>query len=117
MHIDSNEPKAMIAIDGAGYDWHQMADEQEESNMGLIAVEEDAREEDVVTEEEPTNMALMAFSDIEVYLEKQTCSKNCQKIIEGLESRCNTLVDNLFDKTFEANTFKRCLDQVESQLV
>ena len=98
--IESNEPKAMIAIDGAGFDWHQMAQEQSEENIGLIAVEEDTREDDAVTGEESTNMALMAFSDTEVYLENQTCSKKCQKINEGLESRCNKLIDNLFDKTF-----------------
>ena len=115
VHVDSNEPKAMLAIDGAGYDWHQMADDHEESNLGLIAVEDDSREAETMTEKEHTNIALMALSDSEVYLQK-TCS-NCQQIVKDLESRCSKLVDSLFDKSFEASTYKRGLDQVESQLV
>ncbi|GKF74159.1 ribonuclease H-like domain-containing protein, partial [Tanacetum coccineum] len=45
--------KAMVAFDGAGFDWSFMADE-----------------------EVPTNLALMAFSDSEVYNHK-TCSYTC----------------------------------------
>nr|GEZ26063.1 hypothetical protein [Tanacetum cinerariifolium] len=45
MHVEETPPKAMVAIDGVGFDWSYMA-------------------EDVV----PTNMALMAFSDSETDL-------------------------------------------------
>ncbi|GKE26119.1 putative ribonuclease H-like domain-containing protein, partial [Tanacetum coccineum] len=48
--------KAMLAIDGVGFDWSDMAEEQVQ-----------------------TNVALIAFSDSEVYTDK-TCSKICVTI-------------------------------------
>ncbi|GKA19858.1 hypothetical protein Tco_0699773 [Tanacetum coccineum] len=42
VNVEDTSAKAMVAIDGAGFDWSFMADE-----------------------EVPTNMALMAFSDSE----------------------------------------------------
>ena len=44
MEVEEPSSKAMVAIDGLGYDWSFMADE----------------------EEAPTEMTLMAFSDSEV---------------------------------------------------
>ncbi|GKG23766.1 hypothetical protein Tco_0391802, partial [Tanacetum coccineum] len=42
VNVEETSSKAMVAIDGAGFDWSYMADD-----------------------EVPTNMALMAFSDSE----------------------------------------------------
>ncbi|GKE92161.1 hypothetical protein Tco_1573256, partial [Tanacetum coccineum] len=42
VNVEDTSSKAMVAIDGAGFDWSYMADE-----------------------EVPTNLALMAFSDSE----------------------------------------------------
>ncbi|GJX71802.1 ribonuclease H-like domain-containing protein [Tanacetum coccineum] len=57
----------MLAIDGAGFDWSSMADD-----------------------EVPTNMALMAFSDSEVHNEK-TCSKTYLKSFETLKTQLDDL--------------------------
>ncbi|GJR26803.1 putative ribonuclease H-like domain-containing protein [Tanacetum coccineum] len=49
VNVEETSSKAMVAIDGAGFDWSYMADE-----------------------EVPTNLALMAFSDSEAYLHAPT---------------------------------------------
>ncbi|GKG58273.1 hypothetical protein Tco_0592052, partial [Tanacetum coccineum] len=51
MNVEDTSEKAMFAIDVVGFDWSDMAEEQVQ-----------------------TNMALMAFSDFEVYADK-SCSK------------------------------------------
>ncbi|GKE63616.1 ribonuclease H-like domain-containing protein, partial [Tanacetum coccineum] len=58
---EDTSSKAMLAIDGVGFDWSDMAEEQVQ-----------------------TNMALMAFSYSEVYTDK-TCSKTCLKNYETLK--------------------------------
>ncbi|GJY23217.1 putative ribonuclease H-like domain-containing protein [Tanacetum coccineum] len=60
--------KVMLAIDGVCFDWSDMAKEQVQ-----------------------TNMALMAFSDSEVYTGK-TCSKTCLKNYETLKKQCDDLI-------------------------
>ncbi|GJS85023.1 ribonuclease H-like domain-containing protein [Tanacetum coccineum] len=77
--------KAMLAIDGVGFDWSDMAEEQVQ-----------------------TNMALMAFSDSEVYTDK-TCSKTCLKNYETLKKQCDDLIVKLNQTEFTAATYKRGL--------
>ncbi|GJS69487.1 ribonuclease H-like domain-containing protein, partial [Tanacetum coccineum] len=60
--------KEMLAIDGVGFDWTEMAEEQVQSNM-----------------------ALMAFSDSEVYTDK-TCSKTCLNNYETLKKQYDDLL-------------------------
>ncbi|GJU37466.1 putative ribonuclease H-like domain-containing protein [Tanacetum coccineum] len=79
---EDTSSKAMLAIDGVGFDWSDMAEEQVQ-----------------------TNMALMAFSDSEVYNDK-TCSKTCLKNYETLNQT-----------EFTAATYKRGLATVEEQLI
>ncbi|GKG24964.1 ribonuclease H-like domain-containing protein, partial [Tanacetum coccineum] len=55
VNVEDTSPKAILPIDGIGFDWSDMAEEQVQ-----------------------TNMALMAFSDSEVYTDK-SCSKTCLK--------------------------------------
>nr|GFA97620.1 hypothetical protein [Tanacetum cinerariifolium] len=55
MQVEDTSSKAMVVIDGAGFDWSYMADD-----------------------EAPTNMAFMALSDAEVYADN-TCFKSCLK--------------------------------------
>nr|GEY65984.1 hypothetical protein [Tanacetum cinerariifolium] len=62
INIEDTSSNAMVAIDGAGFDWRFMADD-----------------------EVPTNMALMDFSDSEIHNDK-TCSKTCLKSFETLKS-------------------------------
>ncbi|GJT20941.1 ribonuclease H-like domain-containing protein [Tanacetum coccineum] len=81
--------KEMLAIDGVGFDWSDMAEEQVQ-----------------------TNMALMAFSDLEVYTDK-TCLNN----YETLKKQYDDLLAKQLQTKFEASTYKRGLDTLEAQLV
>ncbi|GKB58827.1 putative ribonuclease H-like domain-containing protein, partial [Tanacetum coccineum] len=85
--------KAMLAIDGVGFDWSDMAEEQVQ-----------------------TNMALMAFLDSEVYTDK-TCSKTCLKNYETLKKQCDDLIVKINQTEFTAATYKRGLATVEEQLI
>ncbi|GKB25971.1 ribonuclease H-like domain-containing protein, partial [Tanacetum coccineum] len=67
VNVEETSSKAMVAIDGAGFDWSYMADD-----------------------EVPTNMALMAFSDSEVHNDK-TCSKTYLKSFETLKTQLDDL--------------------------
>ncbi|GJS75267.1 putative ribonuclease H-like domain-containing protein [Tanacetum coccineum] len=90
---EDTSSKAMLAIDGIGFDWSDMAEEQIQ-----------------------TNMALMAFSDSDVYTDK-TCSKTCLKNYETLKKQCDDLIVKLNQIEFKAATYKRGLATVEAQLV
>ncbi|GJZ32944.1 putative ribonuclease H-like domain-containing protein [Tanacetum coccineum] len=85
--------KAMLAIDGVGFDWS-----------------------DIVKEQVQTNMALMAFSDSKVYNDK-TCSKSYLKNYETLKKQCDDLIVKLNQTEFIAATYKRGLATVEEQLI
>ncbi|GKA56231.1 putative ribonuclease H-like domain-containing protein [Tanacetum coccineum] len=84
--------KAMLAIDGVGFDWSDMAEEQVQ-----------------------TNMALMAFSDSEVYTDK-TCSKTCLKNYETLKKQCDDLLVKLNESEFKATTYKIGLDAIDFKI-
>ncbi|GJR34330.1 putative ribonuclease H-like domain-containing protein [Tanacetum coccineum] len=85
--------KAMLTIDGVGFDWSDMAEEQVQ-----------------------TNMALMAFSDSEVYTDK-ICSKTCLKNYEALKKQCGNLIVKLNQTEFTAATYKRGLAAEKEQLI
>ncbi|GJU56883.1 putative ribonuclease H-like domain-containing protein [Tanacetum coccineum] len=61
-------------------------------------------------------MALIAFSDSEVYTDK-TCSKTCLENYETLKKQYDDLLDKQHQTEFKAITYKRGLDTVEAQLV
>ncbi|GJY65254.1 hypothetical protein Tco_0467492, partial [Tanacetum coccineum] len=82
-----------LAIDGAGFDWRFMADE-----------------------EVPTNMALMAFSGFEIHNDK-TCSKTCLKSFETFKTQLDDLRIEFNKSEFNLATYKRGLASVEEQLV
>ncbi|GJY83645.1 putative ribonuclease H-like domain-containing protein [Tanacetum coccineum] len=90
---EDTSSKAMLAIDGVGFDWSDMAEEQVQ-----------------------TNMALMAFSDSEVNNDK-SCTKTCLKTYETLKKQCDDLIVKLNQTEFKATTYKRGLTTVEEQLV
>ncbi|GJW75436.1 putative ribonuclease H-like domain-containing protein, partial [Tanacetum coccineum] len=90
---EDTSSKAMLAIDGVGFDWSEMAKEQVQ-----------------------TNMDLMAFLDSEVYNDK-TCSKTCLKNYETLKKQCDDLIVKLNQTEFTAATYKRGLATVEEQLI
>ncbi|GJR52061.1 ribonuclease H-like domain-containing protein [Tanacetum coccineum] len=84
---EDKSSKAMLAIDGVGFDWSDMAEEQVQ-----------------------TNMALMAFSDSKVYTDK-TCSKTCMKNYETLKKQCDDLLVKLNESELKETTYKRgCKD-------
>ncbi|GKD82706.1 hypothetical protein Tco_1349545, partial [Tanacetum coccineum] len=93
VNVEDTSAKAMVAIDGAGFDWSFMADE-----------------------EVPTNMALMAFSDSEV-LNDKTCTNTCLKNYETLKTQYDNLRIELNKSEFDLATYKRGLTYVEEQLV
>ncbi|GJZ09008.1 ribonuclease H-like domain-containing protein [Tanacetum coccineum] len=90
---EDTSSKAMLAIDGICFDWSEMAEEQDQ-----------------------TNMALMAFSDSEVYTDK-TCSKTCLKSFETLKKQYDDLIVKLNQTKFIAATYKRGLATVKDQLI
>ncbi|GJW99452.1 hypothetical protein Tco_0183366 [Tanacetum coccineum] len=73
VRIEDASEKAMCAIDGAGFDWSDMAEEEIQANM-----------------------ALMAFSDSEVTNDK-SCSKSCLKNYEALKKQYDDLLVKLDD--------------------
>ncbi|GKC12520.1 hypothetical protein Tco_1009302, partial [Tanacetum coccineum] len=83
----------MLAIDGVGFDWSDMAEEQAQ-----------------------TNIALMAFSDSKVYNDK-SCTKTCLKKYETLKKQCDDLIVKLNQTEFIAATYKRGLTTLEEQLL
>ncbi|GJU83254.1 ribonuclease H-like domain-containing protein [Tanacetum coccineum] len=91
--IEDAFKKAMCAIDGAGFDWSDMAEEEIQANM-----------------------ALMAFSDSEVKNDK-SCSKNCLKNYEALKKQYDDLLVKLSDTGFKAATYKRGLATLEDQII
>ncbi|GJU08013.1 hypothetical protein Tco_1124443 [Tanacetum coccineum] len=93
VNMEETSSKAMVAIDGAGFDWRYMADD-----------------------EAPTNMALMDFSDSEVHNNK-TCSKTCLKSFETLKTQLDDLRIEFNKSEFNLATYKRGLTSVEEKLV
>ncbi|GJZ78983.1 putative ribonuclease H-like domain-containing protein, partial [Tanacetum coccineum] len=90
---EDKSSKAKLAIDGVGFDWSDMTEEQVQ-----------------------TNMALMAFSDSEVYTDK-TCSKTCLKNYETLKKQCDGLLVKLNESEFKTTTYKRGLATLEDQII
>ncbi|GJT61745.1 hypothetical protein Tco_1005278 [Tanacetum coccineum] len=93
INVEEISSKAMLAIDGAGFDWSFMADE-----------------------EVPSDMDLMAFLDSEVHNDK-TCSKTCLKSFETLKTQLDDLRIEFNKSEFNLATYKRGLASVEEQLV
>ncbi|GJY40946.1 ribonuclease H-like domain-containing protein [Tanacetum coccineum] len=93
VNVEETSSKAMVAIDGAGFHWSDMADD-----------------------EVPKNMALMAFSYSEVHNDK-TCSKTCLKSFETLKTQLDDLRIEFNKSEFNLATYKRGLASVEEQLV
>ncbi|GJU20305.1 retrovirus-related pol polyprotein from transposon TNT 1-94 [Tanacetum coccineum] len=93
VNVEESSSKAMLAIDGTGFDWSYMADE-----------------------EASTNFALMAFSDSKVQNNK-TCSKTCLKIFEDLKSKYDKLRIELNKSESDLDSYKKGLASVEEQLV
>nr|GEW65851.1 putative reverse transcriptase domain-containing protein [Tanacetum cinerariifolium] len=90
---EDTSSKAMVAIDGAGFDWSYMADD-----------------------EVPTNMAVIDFSDSKVQNSK-TCSNTCLKSFETLKAQYDNLRIKFNKSEFDLATYIRGLASVEEQLI
>ncbi|GKA05703.1 ribonuclease H-like domain-containing protein [Tanacetum coccineum] len=93
VNVEEASPKAMLAIDGTGFDWSYMAQEGAS-----------------------TNFALMALSDSEVQNNK-TCSKTCLKNYEDLKTQYDKLRVELRKSESDLSNYKRGLASVEERLV
>nr|GEX95587.1 hypothetical protein [Tanacetum cinerariifolium] len=100
-------PKALMAIDGIGWDWSYMANEEE--NHALVA-----------DDEASTEFALMSKSsssfENEVY-DDSFCSKFCRKNTYSLNTKINKLNEELSDSENTLYHYKLGLSQVEARLV
>ncbi|GKD39256.1 hypothetical protein Tco_1259463 [Tanacetum coccineum] len=88
---EDKSSKAMLAIDGVGFDWSDMAEDQVQ-----------------------TNMDLMAFSDSEVFPDK-TCSKTCLKNYETLKKQCDDLLVKLNVIPRQGGNARRKQEWISSQ--
>ncbi|GJU68334.1 putative ribonuclease H-like domain-containing protein [Tanacetum coccineum] len=71
---------------------------------------------DMAEDEIQANMALMAFTDSEVSIDK-SCSKSCLLNYEALKKQYDDLLVKLDDTAFKAATYKRGLSILEAQVV
>nr|GEU83098.1 hypothetical protein [Tanacetum cinerariifolium] len=102
--VEEQAPKALMAIDGVGWDWSYMANDEE--NHALIA-----------DEETPLEFTLMAkTSDDSKIFDNSLCSKDCKKNTDSLNSKITDLTDKLFDAKNMLYHYKLGLAQVESRL-
>nr|GEV76062.1 putative ribonuclease H-like domain-containing protein [Tanacetum cinerariifolium] len=99
--------KALMAINGIGWDWSYMVNKEE--NHALVA-----------DDEVPTEFALMAKSSSssknEVYGDSY-CSKSCRKNTRNLTTKIRKLNEELSDYETDLYHYKRGLSQVEAKLV
>ncbi|GKA96375.1 hypothetical protein Tco_0818470, partial [Tanacetum coccineum] len=93
VRIEDASEKAMCSIDGAGFDWSDMAEDEIQANM-----------------------ALMVFTDSEVSNDK-SCSKSCLQNYESLKKQYDDLLVKLDDTGFKASTYKRGLSILERQII
>nr|GEX40829.1 hypothetical protein [Tanacetum cinerariifolium] len=102
---EEQAPKALMEIDGVGWDWSYMANDEEDHAL-------------VVDEEAPTEFALMANTSTESKVfDNSLCSKDCKKNNDSLNSKIIDLTDKLFDAKNMIYHYKLALAQVESRLV
>nr|GEV28848.1 ribonuclease H-like domain-containing protein [Tanacetum cinerariifolium] len=87
--VEEQAPKALMAIDGVGWDWSYMANDEE--NHALVA-----------DEEAPIEFALMAktSTDNEVF-DNSLCSKACKKNNDSLNSQIIELNEMLATKDLD----------------
>nr|GFA68222.1 ribonuclease H-like domain-containing protein [Tanacetum cinerariifolium] len=102
---EESAPKALMAINGVGWDWSYM--DNEEKDHALVA-----------DQEAPTKFTLMAksSSDNEVF-DNSLCSKACKKNKDSLNIKITKLSEKLSDTKTILYHYKLDLSQVEARLV
>nr|GEV13085.1 hypothetical protein [Tanacetum cinerariifolium] len=103
--VKEQAPKALMTINGVGWDWSYMANDGEDHAL-------------VADEEAPTEFALMANTSTESKVfDNSLCSKDCKKNNDSLNSKITDLTDKLFDANNMIYHYKLALAQVKSRLV
>nr|GEX37629.1 ribonuclease H-like domain-containing protein [Tanacetum cinerariifolium] len=98
--VEEQAPKALKAIDGVGWDWSYMANDEE--NHALIA-----------DEETPTEFALMAKTSAESEVfDNSLCSKACKKISDSLNKLINKEKEGLDSKLAGFQTASKDLNSL-----
>nr|GEV30029.1 uncharacterized mitochondrial protein AtMg00810-like [Tanacetum cinerariifolium] len=102
--VEEHAPKALMEIDGVGWDWSYMANDEE--NHALVA-----------DKEAPTEFALLANTSAESKVfDNSLCSKDRKKNTDNLNSKITDLTDKLFDVKNMIYHYKLGLAQVKSRL-
>nr|GEZ59806.1 hypothetical protein [Tanacetum cinerariifolium] len=102
--VEEQALKTLMAIDGVGWDWSYMANDEE--NHALVA-----------DKEAPIEFALVAKTSAESKVfDNSLCSKDCKKNTDSLNSKITDLTDKLFDAKNMIYHYKLGLAQVESRL-
>nr|GEY83355.1 hypothetical protein [Tanacetum cinerariifolium] len=100
---EEQDPKALMSIDGVGWDRSYMANDKEDHAL-------------VADEEAPIKFALMANTSTKSKVfDNSLCSKDCKKNNDSL--KITYLTDKLFDAKNLIYHYKLALAQVESRLV
>nr|GEW37942.1 hypothetical protein [Tanacetum cinerariifolium] len=95
---EENSSKALIAIDGIGWDWSYMANEEDHA---LVA-----------DGETPTEFALMANIENKVF-DNSLSSKDCKKNTDSLNSKINELKSELSESNTYRYSYKLGVDQLD----
>nr|GEV68907.1 ribonuclease H-like domain-containing protein [Tanacetum cinerariifolium] len=102
--VEEQTLKALMAIDGVGWDWSYMANDEE--NLALIA-----------DEETPIEFALMAKTSAESEVfDNSLCSKACKKNSDILNSKITEITDKLYNAKNMIYHYKLALAHVEARL-
>nr|GFA93654.1 hypothetical protein [Tanacetum cinerariifolium] len=103
--VKEQAPKALMAIDGVGWDWSYMANNEEDHAL-------------VADEEAPTEFALMTNTNAESKVfDNSLCSKDYKKNNDRVNSKITNLTNKLFDAKNMIYHYEFGLAQVESRLV
>nr|GFC15285.1 hypothetical protein [Tanacetum cinerariifolium] len=105
---EEKSSKALMAIDGVGWDWSYMANEEDHA---LVA-----------DGETPTEFALMANNENKVF-DNSLCSKECRKNTKSLNNKIDELkndIEELKNDLYEANVYRHSyklgIDQLEVRI-
>nr|GEZ50639.1 hypothetical protein [Tanacetum cinerariifolium] len=103
--VEEQALKALMEIDGVGWDWSFMANEEE--NQALVA-----------DEKAPIEFALMAKTSAESEVfDNFLCSKACKQNTDSLNNKITELSEKLGDTKNMMYRYKLGLSQVEARLV
>nr|GFC03018.1 hypothetical protein [Tanacetum cinerariifolium] len=98
---EENSSKALMAIDGMGWDWSYMANEE---NHALV-----------VDGEAPTEFALMANIENKVF-DNSLCSNDCKKNTDSINSKIKDLKSELSESNNYWYNYKIGVAQLEERL-